>query len=96
MTAPIDVSTAYRARCGRRVEVGAATGATRAILKARPSCGADAVYDGTFTAHTASGSGCHRRGVARRRQSDVAVDEDLDRLTGVGVRPVPLPGAPGA
>src|SRR4051812_31342945 len=45
-----DVTDAYRRGAQTAVELAAATGATRAVLKARsPSCGSAQVYDGSFT-----------------------------------------------
>ena len=73
----VDVSTAYRRGAGAAVEVARATGATRAILKARSqSCGADAVYDGTFTRTQHRGPGVTAAAL-RAAGIDVVSDEDL-------------------
>ena len=80
------VSTAYRAttsarylrESGRRRRVWRATGATRAVLKARsPSCGAGDVYDGTFTRTLRPGSGVTAAAL-RAAGVDVVSDEALE------------------
>jgi uncharacterized protein YbbK (DUF523 family) len=53
-----DVSSAYRRGARSAVAVALAAGATRAVLKARsPSCGASAVYDGSFSRQLVPGQG---------------------------------------
>jgi uncharacterized protein YbbK (DUF523 family) len=73
----VDVSAAYRRGAAAAVELARAVGATRAVLKARsPSCGADAVYDGTFTRTLDSGAGVTAAAL-RAAGIDVVSDEDL-------------------
>jgi uncharacterized protein YbbK (DUF523 family) len=72
-----DVSGAYRRGAAAAVELARAVGATRAVLKARsPSCGAGAVYDGTFTRRLHAGSGVAAAAL-RAAGIDVVSDEDL-------------------
>ena len=53
-----DVTAAYRRGAEEAVRIARAAGATRAVLKARsPSCGASAVYDGTFSRRLVPGQG---------------------------------------
>jgi uncharacterized protein YbbK (DUF523 family) len=53
-----DVTAAYRRGAEAAVAVALAVGAQRAVLKARsPSCGASAVYDGTFSRRLVPGRG---------------------------------------
>jgi uncharacterized protein YbbK (DUF523 family) len=53
-----DVTDAYLRGAAHAVDLARATGATRAVLKARsPSCGPHRVYDGTFTGTLVEGSG---------------------------------------
>jgi uncharacterized protein YbbK (DUF523 family) len=53
-----DVTAAYRRGAEAAVALAQAVGATRAVLKARsPSCGAAAVYDGTFSRRLVPGRG---------------------------------------
>jgi uncharacterized protein YbbK (DUF523 family) len=53
-----DVTAAYRRGAEAAVAVARATGATRAVLKARsPSCGSSAIYDGTFSRRLVPGQG---------------------------------------
>jgi uncharacterized protein YbbK (DUF523 family) len=73
-----DVSAAYRRGAAAAVELARAVGATRAVLKARsPSCGADAVYNGTFTRTLHPGGGVTAAAL-RTAGIDVVSDEDLD------------------
>jgi len=72
-----DVTDAYQRGAAAAVELALAVGATRAVLKARsPSCGAAAVYDGTFTRTLRSGSGVTAAAL-RAAGLDVVSDEDL-------------------
>jgi uncharacterized protein YbbK (DUF523 family) len=53
-----DVTDFYRRGAAHTVDLARATGATRAVLKARsPSCGCHEVYDGTFTHSLRPGAG---------------------------------------
>jgi uncharacterized protein YbbK (DUF523 family) len=53
-----DVTDEYRRGAAAAVELAAAVDARRAVLKARsPSCGANAIYDGTFTRSLTGGAG---------------------------------------
>ena len=53
-----DVTTAYRRGAEQAVRIAGATGARRAVLKARsPSCGSSQVYDGTFCRALVDGEG---------------------------------------
>ena len=53
-----DVTAAYRRGAEAAVTLALATGARRAVLKARsPSCGSSAVYDGTFSRRLVPGTG---------------------------------------
>jgi uncharacterized protein YbbK (DUF523 family) len=73
-----DVSAAYRRGAAAAVELARAVGATRAVLKARsPSCGAGAIYDGTFTRSLHAGSGVTAAAL-RAAGFDVVSDEDLE------------------
>ena len=53
-----DVTEAYVTGARRALEVAQAAGATTAILKARsPSCGCNAIYDGSFSRNLTDGDG---------------------------------------
>jgi uncharacterized protein YbbK (DUF523 family) len=53
-----DVTDAYARGARAAVELAAAVGAKRAVLKARsPSCGTDRIYDGTFSRILRPGAG---------------------------------------
>jgi uncharacterized protein YbbK (DUF523 family) len=53
-----DVTDAYRRGADAAVALARATGAPRAVLKARsPSCGCRGIYDGTFTHTVGPGQG---------------------------------------
>lgn len=53
-----DVTAAYRRGAEAAVSSALASGATRAVLKARsPSCGSSQVYDGTFSGRLVDGEG---------------------------------------
>ena len=71
-----DVTSAYRRGANAAVELARATGAQRAVLKARsPSCGSGAVYDGTFTRTLTAGDGVTAAAL-RLAGIDVRSDED--------------------
>jgi uncharacterized protein YbbK (DUF523 family) len=73
-----DVTAAYLRGAAAAVELARATGATRAVLKARsPSCGAADVYDGTFTRTLRSGSGVTAAAL-RAAGIDVVSDEAFE------------------
>jgi uncharacterized protein YbbK (DUF523 family) len=73
-----DVTAAYLRGSAAAVELAAAVGATRAVLKARsPSCGAAGVYDGTFTRTQRAGSGVTAAALTAAG-IDVVSDEELD------------------
>ena len=73
-----DVTAAYLRGAAAAVELARATGATRAVLKARsPSCGAVDVYDGSFTRTLRSGSGVTAAAL-RAAGIDVVSDEELE------------------
>jgi uncharacterized protein YbbK (DUF523 family) len=73
-----DVTDAYERGAQHAVALARATGAKRAVLKARsPSCGCHEIYDGTFTR-----SRVPRRGVTAGALVDAGVEvvseEDLE------------------
>ena len=73
-----DVTVAYLRGAAAAVELARATGATRAVLKARsPSCGAREVYDGTFTRALHAGSGVTAAAL-RAAGVEVVSDEDVE------------------
>jgi uncharacterized protein YbbK (DUF523 family) len=73
-----DVTAAYRRGAAAAVDLARAVGATRAVLKARsPSCGAGAVYDGTFSRTQRAGSGVTAAAL-RSAGIDVVSDEELE------------------
>lgn len=54
----VDVTVAYRRGAEAAVRIALASGARRAVLKARsPSCGVSGVYDGRFSRSLVEGSG---------------------------------------
>jgi uncharacterized protein YbbK (DUF523 family) len=72
-----DVTAEYERGAQAAVDLAHAVGAARAVLKARsPSCGAHAVYDGTFTRTLRDGEGIT---AARLRAAGIEVvsEEDL-------------------
>jgi uncharacterized protein YbbK (DUF523 family) len=72
-----DVTAEYERGARAAVELARAVGATRAVLKARsPSCGAHAVYDGTFTRTLRDGEGITAAAL-RAAGIDVVSEEDL-------------------
>jgi uncharacterized protein YbbK (DUF523 family) len=71
-----DVTAAYRRGADEAVRVARAAGATRAVLKARsPSCGASAVYDGSFSRRLVPGQGVTAAAL-RAAGIDVCSDEE--------------------
>ena len=74
-----DVTLEYERGARAAVELAAAVGARRAVLKARsPSCGAHAVYDGTFTRTLRDGEGMT---AAALRAAGVTVQSEEDVAT---------------
>lgn len=79
-----DVTDAYRRGADQAVALARATGAARAVLKARsPSCGTDRIYDGTFTGELVDGAGVtaealRAAGVAVCSEEDLAEDGTVD------------------
>ncbi len=72
-----DVTDAYVRGAAAAVDVAHATGARRAVLKARsPSCGSSEVYDGTFSASLRPGSGVTADAL-REAGIEVLSEEDL-------------------
>jgi len=73
-----DVTAAYERGASTAVALALATGATRAVLKARsPSCGVGAIYDGTFQRALVAGDGITAR---RLRSAGIVVGSDEDPL----------------
>ena len=71
-----DVTGAYRRGAEAAVALARATGATRAVLKARsPSCGSSRIYDGTFSRHLVDGQGVTAAAL-RAAGVEVCSDED--------------------
>ena len=72
-----DVTDAYERGARAAVELAVATGARRAILKARsPSCGAHAIYDGSFSRALRVGEGVTAEAL-REAGIEVLSEEDL-------------------
>ncbi len=72
-----DVTATYRRGAEAAVALARATGATRAVLKARsPSCGPSRIYDGTFSRHLVDGQGVTAAAL-RAAGLDVCSDEDV-------------------
>ena len=72
-----DVTAAYMDGARKALLVGLQTGCTSAILKARsPSCGAGAIYDGTFTHTRVTGDGVFAA-LLRRHGFTLLTEEDL-------------------
>jgi uncharacterized protein YbbK (DUF523 family) len=72
-----DVTAAYARGARAAVELALATGATRAVLKARsPSCGSTELYDGTFSHTLRSGEGITAAAL-RAAGIEVVSEEDL-------------------
>lgn len=79
-----DVTDAYRRGADHAVRLALAVGATRAVLKARsPSCGSDAVYDGSFHRTLVAGQGVTAEAL-RGAGVDVCSEEDLDATGTIG------------
>jgi uncharacterized protein YbbK (DUF523 family) len=73
-----DVTAAYRRGAEEAVRIARAAGATRAVLKARsPSCGASAVYDGTFSRRLVPGQGVTAAAL-RAAGIEVCSDEEAE------------------
>jgi uncharacterized protein YbbK (DUF523 family) len=72
-----DVTAEYERGARSAVELATALGASRAVLKARsPSCGAHAVYDGTFTRTLRDGEGITAAAL-RAAGVEVVSEEDI-------------------
>jgi uncharacterized protein YbbK (DUF523 family) len=72
-----DVTAEYERGAAAAVELARATGATRAVLKARsPSCGSHAVYDGTFSRTLRDGEGITAAAL-RAAGIEVVSEEDV-------------------
>lgn len=73
-----DVTAAYRRGAEAAVRAARATGAVRAVLKARsPSCGSSQVYDGTFSRRLVDGEGIT---AATLREVGVEITSEEDPL----------------
>ena len=73
----LDVTEAYLAGARRALATARRTGASTAILKARsPSCGAGAVYDGTFSCTLTTGDGV-TAALLRSEGLTVLTDEEV-------------------
>lgn len=73
-----DVTAAYRRGADAAVRTALASGATRAVLKARsPSCGSSQVYDGTFSKSLVAGEGTT---AAALREVGVEITSEEDPL----------------
>ncbi|HEX2384554.1 MAG TPA: DUF523 domain-containing protein [Acidimicrobiales bacterium] len=73
-----DVTEWFTRGAAHAVELAAATGARRAVLKARsPSCGCEEIFDGTFTGTRVRGEGVTAEAL-RRAGVEVVSEEDLD------------------
>jgi len=72
-----DVTAAYQRGAAVAVQLAQATGATRAVLKARsPSCGSSRIYDGTFSRTLRDGEGVTAAAL-RAAGIDVVSEEDV-------------------
>ena len=72
-----DVTAAYERGAAVAVQLAHATGATRAVLKARsPSCGTSRIYDGTFSRTLRDGEGVTAAAL-RAAGIDVVSEEDV-------------------
>ena len=72
-----DVTDAYRRGAEHSVRLAVATGARRAVLKARsPSCGCHEIYDGTFTRTRVAGEGVTAAAL-RAAGVEVVSEDDL-------------------
>ncbi len=73
-----DVTAAYRRGAEAAARTALASGATRAVLKARsPSCGSSQVYDGTFSRSLVDGEGIT---AAALREVGVEITSEEDPL----------------
>ncbi|HSS08245.1 MAG TPA: DUF523 domain-containing protein [Acidimicrobiales bacterium] len=73
-----DVTDAYSRGAAHAVDLARASGAGRAVLKARsPSCGCHEVYDGTFTRTLRQGMGVTADAL-RAAGLEVVSDEDVE------------------
>jgi uncharacterized protein YbbK (DUF523 family) len=73
-----DVTDAYSRGAAHAVDLARASGAGRAVLKARsPSCGCHEVYDGTFTRTLRPGMGVTAAAL-RAAGLEVVSDEDVE------------------
>ena len=71
-----DVTDAFRRGAERALAIGLDAGCTCAIVKAKsPSCGAGAIYDGTFSGALVPGDGIF---VRRLREAGIPVCTELD------------------
>jgi uncharacterized protein YbbK (DUF523 family) len=81
-----DVTSAYVEGATRALLIGLQAGCTSAILKARsPSCGAGAIYDGSFTRTRTAGDGV-LAALCRRHGMHVQTEESLSVLSLSGGR----------
>jgi uncharacterized protein YbbK (DUF523 family) len=77
-----DVTEWFARGAAHAVQLAAATGARRAVLKARsPSCGCHEIYDGSFTGNRVDGEGVTAEAL-RRAGVEVVSEDDVDGLTG--------------
>jgi len=84
-----EVTDAYRRGADHTVRIALAVGADRAVLKARsPTCGSDAIYDGTFSRTLVPGQGVTAEAL-RGAGVLVCSEEDLEATGTLG----PSPGA---
>jgi len=73
-----DVTDAYTRGAHAAVELAAAVGARRAVLKARsPSCGTGSIYDGTFSRTLRAGDGVTAAAL-RAAGIEVMSEEDVE------------------
>jgi len=86
-----DVTAAYRRGADAAVTLALATGARRAVLKARsPSCGSAAVYDGTFSRRLVPGTGVT---AAALRDAGLEVGSEEDAAAAASTTGDDHPGA---
>jgi uncharacterized protein YbbK (DUF523 family) len=72
-----DVTEWFERGAEHAVQLAAATGAERAVLKARsPSCGCREIYDGSFTRTRVAGEGVTAEAL-RRAGVEVVSEEDV-------------------
>ncbi len=83
-----DVTDQYRRGAAQAVALAAATGARKAVLKARsPSCGCHQIYDGSFTDTLVDGEGVTAQAL-REAGVEVCSEEDLHPPFGAPGNPV--------